>query len=126
MGRFENWRGAIDEPILELLTFGQNPFLNVLGTFFLILGPRDPVGNPSQPISRPCSIEIMYPCEWRIAIPASLMRVEKAHVGVFFNRFSDVFDETLPFLGLSYRDQAQLSRRDQVGLKVELEGSSAG
>ena len=28
-------------------------------------------------ISGPCSIEIMYPCEWRIAIPASLMRVEK-------------------------------------------------
>ena len=27
-------------------------------------------------VSGPCSIEIMYPCEWRIAIPASLMRVD--------------------------------------------------
>ena len=71
-------RGVIDKPILEHLTFGQSPFLNVLDTFFLILGPRDPVGNPFQPISRPCSIEIMYPREWRIAIPASLMRVEQA------------------------------------------------
>ena len=27
--------------------------------------------------SGPCSIEKVYPCEWRIAIPASLMWVEK-------------------------------------------------
>ena len=30
-----------------------------------------------QLISGPCSIEIIYPCEWRIAIPASLMRVDQ-------------------------------------------------
>ena len=29
-----------------------------------------------QPISRPCSIEKVYPREWRIATPASLMQVE--------------------------------------------------
>ena len=29
-----------------------------------------------QPFSRPCSIELMYPREWRSAIPASLMRCE--------------------------------------------------
>ena len=28
-------------------------------------------------VSGPCSVEIMYPCEWRIAIPASLMRVDQ-------------------------------------------------
>ena len=27
MGRYKHWRGSIDKPILELLTFGQNPFL---------------------------------------------------------------------------------------------------
>ena len=77
MGRFEKWRGVIDKPILELLTFGQNPFLNVLDTFFLTLGPRAPVVNPFQPISEPCRVEMMYPREWQIAIPASLMRVDK-------------------------------------------------
>jgi len=30
-----------------------------------------------QPSSGPCSIEVIYPCKWRIAIPASLMRVDK-------------------------------------------------
>ena len=30
-----------------------------------------------QPLSRSCSIEKVYPREWRIAIPASLMRVDK-------------------------------------------------
>ena len=40
---------ATHKPILELLTFGQNPFLTILDAFFLILGPRDPVGNPFQP-----------------------------------------------------------------------------
>ena len=34
--------------------------------------------NPLQPISRPpCRKEIMYPHEWRIAIPASLMRIDQ-------------------------------------------------
>ena len=83
VGRFENWRGVIDTPILELLTFGQNPFLNILATFCMILGPRGPVGNPFQPISRPCSLENMYPCKWRIAIPASLMRVDELQLVVF-------------------------------------------
>ena len=50
----------------------------------MILGPRDPVDNPFQPIPRPCSIEIMYPREWRIAIPASLMRVDKGPPKAFF------------------------------------------
>ena len=30
-----------------------------------------------QPISGPCSMEKSISCEWRITIPASLMRVEK-------------------------------------------------
>ena len=34
--------------------------------------------HPIQPISGACSIEIMYPGEWRVAIPASLMRVDNA------------------------------------------------
>ena len=25
LGRYKNWRGVIDKPILELLTFGSNP-----------------------------------------------------------------------------------------------------
>ena len=33
-----------------------------------------------EPISGPCSIEIIDPREWRIAIPASLMRVEKRYL----------------------------------------------
>ena len=77
----------IDKPILELLTFGQNPFLVIWDPFFLILGPRDPVSNPFQPISRPCSIEKVYAREWRIAIPASLMRVEKAPKRMFLHFF---------------------------------------
>ena len=40
--------------------------------------------QPLQPTSRPCSIEIMYPREWRIAIPASLMRVEHILRNLFF------------------------------------------
>ena len=67
----------IDKPILEVLTFGQNPFLNVLDTFFLILGPRSHNAHPLNLISGPCSIEMMYPREWRISIPASLMRVDE-------------------------------------------------
>ena len=42
----------------------------------MILRPRDLVVKTFQPISRPCSIEKVYPREWRIAIPASLMRVD--------------------------------------------------
>ena len=38
MGRCENWRGVIDKPILELLTFGSNLILNDFGPFFMILG----------------------------------------------------------------------------------------
>ena len=34
------------------------------------------VPAPGNPLSGPCSIKIMYPCEWRIAIPTSLMRVD--------------------------------------------------
>ena len=52
-----------------------------------------------QLISGPCSIEIMYPCKWRIAIPASLMRVDKrqektpfsSNYCIFFNDFFDLF-----------------------------------
>ena len=32
--------------------------------------------HPLQLISGPCSIEKVYPREWRIAIPASLLRVD--------------------------------------------------
>ena len=34
--------------------------------------------HPLQPLSGPCSIEIMYSREWRVAIPASLMWVDNA------------------------------------------------
>ena len=34
-----------------------------------------------QPIPRPCSIEILYPREWQIAIPATLMRVDNVTWG---------------------------------------------
>ena len=43
--------------------------------------------HPIQPISGPCSGETMYPREWRIATPASLMRVEKAICPSFFDDF---------------------------------------
>ena len=72
-GLLQKWARVIDKPIWELLTFGQNPFLNILDTFFLILGPRSHNAHPLKLISGPCSIEIIYPCEWRIAIPASSM-----------------------------------------------------
>ena len=42
----------------------------------MILGPRRHNAHPLKLMSGPCSIEIMYPCEWQIAIPASLMRVD--------------------------------------------------
>ena len=35
-------------------------------------------------ISGPSSIEMMYPREWRIAIPASLMRVDESYVSVSY------------------------------------------
>ena len=43
-------------------------------------------------VSGPCSIEIIYPREWRIAIPASLMRVDKRQLLSIF------YDFLLPFL----------------------------
>ena len=45
-------------------------------------------GPPLKCISGPCGMEIMYPREWRIATPASLMRVDQkfAHVSYFFLR----------------------------------------
>ena len=45
--------------------------------FDFSIQPSDPDVEPLQLISGPCSIEIeMYPGEWQIAIPASLMRVD--------------------------------------------------
>ena len=60
-----------------------------------------------KPISGPCSIEIMYPLEWRIVIPASFMRVEKrcfavsllssgTSLGVFNRDFVKIHFETAP------------------------------
>ena len=66
----------IDKPILELLTFGQNPSLSIWDTFFLILGPRDPVGNPLQPISRPCSIAKYPSSSMANRYTWSLMRID--------------------------------------------------
>ena len=31
MGRYKHWRGVIDKPILELLTFGSNPDFSDFG-----------------------------------------------------------------------------------------------
>ena len=59
---------------LELVIFFN--FIRVLGA-----------GNP-QPISGPCSIEIMYPQAWRIAIPAPLMRLD-------YDKLLSVFGQTL-------------------------------
>ena len=47
-------------------------------TYNFLFGVRPMDAQPLQPISGPCSIEIMYPREWRIAMPASLMQVEYA------------------------------------------------
>ena len=47
--------------------------------------------HPLKPISGPCSIEIMYPCEWRIAIPASLMRVENLCILQILDNLSAIF-----------------------------------
>ena len=33
VGRYKNWRGVIDTPILELLTFGSNPDFGGFGVF---------------------------------------------------------------------------------------------
>ena len=33
VGRYKNWRGSIDKPILELLTFGSNPDFSDFGVF---------------------------------------------------------------------------------------------
>ena len=74
----ENWRGVIGKPILGLLTFGSNTFFNDMGHFYDFGTSRPACHNPFLDISRPCSIEIMYPREWRIAIPASLMQVDKS------------------------------------------------
>ena len=38
MGRCKNWRGSIDKPILELLTFGQNPDSSGFGPKLTHLG----------------------------------------------------------------------------------------
>ena len=49
-----------------------------LGTtsFLCPVPPVVAVVHPLQPISGPCSIEIIYPCELHRAIPASWMRVD--------------------------------------------------
>ena len=36
-GRYKNWRGVIDKPILELLTFGSNPDFKILACFAHVL-----------------------------------------------------------------------------------------
>ena len=64
----------------------QHIFLYQTNVFFLgstsFLCHGAPDANPFQPISGPCSIEIIYPREWQIAIPASLMRVENISCAV--------------------------------------------
>ena len=50
----------------KLFFLGSTPFLCAVPTRV----------HPLQSMSGPCSIETMYPCEWRIAIPVSLMWVE--------------------------------------------------
>ena len=70
----------INKLSLGLLTFGSNlDFSDVVSELmifedFLTVATAIP---SLQPISRPCSIEIMYPREWRIAIRASLMHGQK-------------------------------------------------
>ena len=56
---------------------------------------RPPAAHPLQPISGPCSMEILDPREWRIAIPASLMRVEQQRCPFFLLDFLIVFSELL-------------------------------
>ena len=53
------------------------PLFDDLGHLFYDFETWFTGAHPLQLISGPCSIEIMYPCEWRIAIPASLMQVEE-------------------------------------------------
>ena len=84
MGRLENWQGVIDKPILGLLTFGSNLDFIDFGSNLIHFVGGATTAHPLQPISRPCSIEIMYPREWQIAIPASLFRVENATFSHFF------------------------------------------
>ena len=37
VGRYKNWRGSIDKPILELLTFGSHPDFGDFGVFCVFL-----------------------------------------------------------------------------------------
>ena len=69
-------------------------------------------------VSGPCSIEIMYPREWRIAIPASLMRVENTIVRYFSSLFPFIWLLAQPNIaekGAEIVERAKLSSRDQVG-----------
>ena len=52
-------------------------------------------------VSGPCSIEKVYPREWRIAIPASLMRVEKQFFIDFYYLFG-IFSKCLAPSGAKY------------------------
>ena len=38
LGRYKNWRGSIDKPIWELLTFGSNLDFSDFESFFMIFG----------------------------------------------------------------------------------------
>ena len=65
----------------------------------------------------PCSIEKVYPCEWRIAIPTSLMRVDLAgtcwDLSQFFRPSESKLEPQLNFL--HFRHEAYL-----MNLKLKL------
>ena len=68
-----------------------------------------------QPISGPCGIEIMYPREWRIAIPASLMRVDD--IGCLNEWCKESLDshlKLLPFATANIRKQDHFSSHSTV------------
>ena len=46
MGRFENWRGVIDKPILGLLTFGRNLDVSEFGSKLIHFVRGDTAANP--------------------------------------------------------------------------------
>ena len=62
--------------LLKLFSIRKNVVLYVF-VFFDVSTHRV---HSLKSVSGPCSIEKVYPREWQIAIPASLMRVDMTHI----------------------------------------------
>ena len=86
-----------------------------------VLGPRfrwNQLPTFAKPGPGPCSIEIMYPREWRIAIPASLMRVDDTEILIQKANTCICFAIVLAASGKKGRRGGCASSRLDHGLKI--------